>query len=121
MSCEKIDILKVHATILEHFDTIYERVITLKQQLDYISAIKQTEHDTLTIQATINNLKAEIDKNKSMHKKHFYVLETIDLIMRYNKELETPIVFDFLTNTTSSVNEHVKTEIENAYIKIASK
>ena len=117
-----IDILLIHRNILKKFNEERENINKYEKE---IKKIKNSLNSLLTYRMK-NNLKnnliklqQKLDNINSNKLFNFYIMESTEIIEKYKKILQKPVVFSFFGKRENKRQE--KDELIRNYIKIAKK
>lgn len=118
-----VDIIHIDAKIIYHFEVEKEKVINYKTRIkdlaDIVVHIKDTNNINMIRDeiALYTHKIAEFENNNNCA---FYLLETLPILEKYKKHLETPIKINF-SGRTKTAPEVDNSEMINDYLQIAIK
>jgi len=122
-----IEILDINKKILETFDNEYNKLDYYKDQLklieDTLNKKDNNDIENYSININLENIRdrliSKIDNINSKKQKKFYIMETVELIDKYKKIIEKPLVVSFMSN--KNVNNKEKQEIIKQFLEKANK
>lgn len=117
-----IDILDIDNKIREKFENELKKIEKYQKRLDSLSQINtETINDKYKsmIEAEIKDLQNNIQKLERCEDYNFYLSESLDIITKYKKILNTPIKISFMGKSKEDNKE--KDRIIKEYIDICSK
>ncbi len=122
-----IQILDINKKILETFDNEYNKLDYYKDQLKLIEDTLNKKNENkienysiiINLQNIHDRLVKKIDNINSEKQKKFYIMETVELIDKYKKIIEKPLVVSFMSN--KNVNNKEKQEIIKHFLEKANK
>ena len=117
-----IDILMIHDNILKNFENERKNI---KKYKNDIKKIKTSLKSDLTyrmkhnLETNLKYLYKKIDDISSETIYNFYIMESTEIIERYKKILQKPVVFSFFGKRENKQQE--KKELVQKFLQIASK
>ena len=123
-----VDIIDIDSKIIAHFEDENEKIFSYKSTLSELSDILTNLTDKSTsnlVSAEIEAVSEKIRKIETNHDYTFYLLETLSIVEKYRKILQTPVKVNFSgisrkTDGKTEVNGE-KDVIINDYLQIAKK
>ena len=123
----EIDILDINKKILKNFDNEYKNIGYFYEHLKLIEDTlnKKNENKIENFSIIINledirmRLINKIDNINTKKQKNFYIMETVELVDKYKKIIEKPLVVSFMSNKTE--NNQEKQDIIKKFLEKVNK
>jgi len=125
VSVSDLDIIDIDNKIRFLFEEEYKKLSKYKERLTELEQTQSSRSEEISVRSknnldkSINKLKDDIEKIESKRDLNFYIVETTELLQKYNAILKTPVKLSFTGKNKQDNKE--KTDIIISYIKTAQK
>lgn len=118
-----MDILEIHNKILRNFQEEKEKIQEYREKLADLQLTRNSPsipmYSKNELDKTIESLENKINKIENAEDYNYYIIETSEILKRYDEILRTPIKISFLGKQKTENRE--KNELIQKYLKISQK
>ena len=112
MASIDIDILDLHSKICNSFDEESQRLEHYEKQIELILDMLTSQKLLFSIEQNLKNilqkLEYKIENIKTGKNKQFYIMETAEIIQKYQEIIKKPVIVSFMSNENTCNKEKLK-------------